>query len=187
MAKAKNKSLRATARNNIDQTPTMLIDTSAMIALISDKDQSHSQAIAIMASLPQGTFITTTFCFTEAANHLSYDYGTHQLQKLLQMESDNTIAVCHPTPDKMRRIQDLTLKYNDTPMSLADASLIAAAESLQAHHIFTFDSDFEIYRINNTQPVEIIPADQPRRRRRETRPRLRRNHQIKRQPHRQSF
>ncbi len=48
-------------------------------------------------------------------------------------------------------------KYNDTPMDLADASLVAAAESLNLRYVFTLDTDFRIYRINSSIPFEIVP------------------------------
>ena len=42
-------------------------------------------------------------------------------------------------------------------MDFADASLVAAAEALNTNKIFTLDSDFNIYRINDKTPFEIIP------------------------------
>lgn len=41
-------------------------------------------------------------------------------------------------------------QYRGTPMDLADASLVATAEVLNLSRIFTLDSDFYVYRINNT-------------------------------------
>jgi len=42
-------------------------------------------------------------------------------------------------------------------MDLADASLVAAAEYLGLHQIFTLDSDFYVYRINDTDGFQVIP------------------------------
>ena len=52
---------------------------------------------------------------------------------------------------------ELMEKYRDTPMDLADATLVAAAETLNITRIFTLDSDFQVYRINGRTPFEIIP------------------------------
>lgn len=41
-------------------------------------------------------------------------------------------------------------------MSFADASLIAAAETLRQRRIFTYDSDFDIYKLNDRDAVEVI-------------------------------
>ena len=44
------------------------------------------------------------------------------------------------------RIIELTAKYSDTPMDLADASLIIASENENIDEIITIDSDFYVYR-----------------------------------------
>ena len=48
-------------------------------------------------------------------------------------------------------------RYQDTPMDLADASLVAAAERLGLSRIFTLDSDFYVYRIDDREAFEIVP------------------------------
>jgi predicted nucleic acid-binding protein len=48
-------------------------------------------------------------------------------------------------------------KYADTPMDLADASLVAAAEAQRLHRIFTLDRDFRVYRIDGITPFEVVP------------------------------
>jgi predicted nucleic acid-binding protein len=64
----------------------------------------------------------------------------------------------HPPADsETRRMKVLMEKYSDTPMDLADASLVAAAESQGLHHIFTLDDDFRVYRINGTTAFEVVP------------------------------
>ena len=56
--------------------------------------------------------------------------------------------------ERMRRLME---QYRDTPMDLADASLVATAEMLNLRRIFTLDSDFYVYRINNTGVFEVAP------------------------------
>ena len=48
-------------------------------------------------------------------------------------------------------------KYRTTPMDLGDASLVATAEALNVTQIFTFDSDFYIYRIGDKKHFDVIP------------------------------
>lgn len=48
-------------------------------------------------------------------------------------------------------------QYQDLPMDLADASLVAAEESLNQRQIFTLDSDFYIYRFQGKLSFEIVP------------------------------
>jgi predicted nucleic acid-binding protein len=42
-------------------------------------------------------------------------------------------------------------------MDLADASLVAAAETLNQKRIFTLDRDFQIYRFKGNQPFDAVP------------------------------
>ena len=56
-----------------------------------------------------------------------------------------------------QRMADLMEAYRDTPMDLADASLVAAAESLNIQRVFTLDSDFYAYRRHLKDPFEVIP------------------------------
>lgn len=41
-------------------------------------------------------------------------------------------------------------------MDMADASLVAIAESLSERQVFTFDTDFYIYRLTDDSALEII-------------------------------
>ena len=53
-------------------------------------------------------------------------------------------------------MRELMAKYKDTPMDLADASLVAA-EVLGVRRIFTVDSDFVVYRLPGKQAFDIVP------------------------------
>lgn len=55
------------------------------------------------------------------------------------------------------RLQTLMERYRDTPMDLADASLIVLAEQRNFTRIFTLDSHFHAYRLHGRQRLEIIP------------------------------
>jgi predicted nucleic acid-binding protein len=61
------------------------------------------------------------------------------------------------TGNEVDRMASLMDKYNDRPMDLADASLVAAAERLGARHIFTLDSDFHIYRLADGSVLDCVP------------------------------
>ncbi|MCT7972112.1 hypothetical protein [Laspinema olomoucense] len=60
-------------------------------------------------------------------------------------------AECEP----MKVLMD---KYQDIPMDLADASLVAVAESQKIKRIFILDSDFYVYRLYDKDAFEVIPG-----------------------------
>lgn len=49
-------------------------------------------------------------------------------------------------------------RYNDRPMDLGDASLVAVAESRSIKQVFTLDSDFWSYRLADGSVLETIPG-----------------------------
>jgi uncharacterized protein len=59
-------------------------------------------------------------------------------------------------PDEFR-MAALMKQYQDTPMDLADASLVALAEELETSDIFTLDRDFYVYRLANGQALRCVP------------------------------
>ena len=48
-------------------------------------------------------------------------------------------------------------QYRDTPMDLADASLMAVAERLDQTRVFTLDQHFRIHRPWGTTAFQIVP------------------------------
>jgi len=48
------------------------------------------------------------------------------------------------TPAEADRMAILMAQYQDTPMDLADASLVAVAESRALRRVFTTDADFYV-------------------------------------------
>jgi predicted nucleic acid-binding protein len=50
----------------------------------------------------------------------------------------------------------LMKKYEDVPMSLADACLVRMTELNENSQIFTLDSDFHIYRKNRNKKIPLI-------------------------------
>jgi predicted nucleic acid-binding protein len=56
----------------------------------------------------------------------------------------------------IQRIINQTEKYNDFPMDLSDATLIAAAENLGMTEIISIDTDFYIYRAIQKEMITNI-------------------------------
>ena len=48
-------------------------------------------------------------------------------------------------------------QYRDTPMDLADASLVVAAETLGGRRVFTLDRHFYAYRLADGAALEVVP------------------------------
>jgi predicted nucleic acid-binding protein len=55
------------------------------------------------------------------------------------------------------RAADFMDKYQDRPMDLADATLVATAESLSLRDVFAIDQDFHMYRLGDGSVLRVIP------------------------------
>jgi uncharacterized protein len=133
-----------------------LCDASALIALINQGDANHNRCVESLSSLP-APLITTWSCFTEAM-YLLGRYGGWAAQQELWGYAANQILILHLNDeDEQGRMQSLMEQYRDIPMDLADASLVATAETLNQRQIFTLDRDFQIYRFHGNQPFEVVP------------------------------
>ena len=60
------------------------------------------------------------------------------------------------TRAETHRMAALMAQYQDTPMDLADASLVTVAESLSIRRVFTVDTDFYIYRLVDGSALEVV-------------------------------
>jgi uncharacterized protein len=60
-------------------------------------------------------------------------------------------------PVEINRMMALMDQHRHTPMDLADATLVVAAERLRASRIFTLDNHFRVYRLNDQQVFEVLP------------------------------
>lgn len=54
-------------------------------------------------------------------------------------------------------MRELMRQYADSPMDLADASLVITAERLGLRKIFTLDGHFRAYRILGRDTFEVVP------------------------------
>lgn len=135
----------------------MLTDAGPLFALF-DKGQKETHEMCVKAYRQiSAPLITTWPCFTEAM-YLLFDARGWSGQANLWKLWDRKLLLLHEASfAEHRRMKILMEKYRDTPMDLADASLVAAAEHLKLNRVFTIDSDFYVYRINDRDAFEVVP------------------------------
>ncbi len=120
-----------------------LIDAGPLIALFDKNDQYHKKAIAFIKHF-QGKFLSTWPVITEASHML--DFSTKAQLALLEWIHRGGIQIVEIDQSQILRIIELTRKFEDVPMDLADATLIVASETLGIDRIASIDSDFYVYR-----------------------------------------
>lgn len=123
----------------------ILVDTGPLVALFDPKDALHSAAVRTLERIRE-PLKTTVPVLTEAFHMLTPD--SQGASRLRDFVSGRGLSVWFLSRASLERAFELMERYSDHPMDLADASLVAAAESIPTRRIFTIDrNDFEIYRV----------------------------------------
>ncbi|WP_296619459.1 type II toxin-antitoxin system VapC family toxin [Marivirga sp.] len=131
----------------------ILIDAGPLIALFDRSDQYHLKAISFLKTLERG-LITTWPVITETSHMLSF--STKAQANFLEWIERGGLKIYEMEHDHISRLSELTKKYDDVPMDLADASLIVVSEVKGIHQIASIDSDFYIYRDIRNKYLENI-------------------------------
>lgn len=97
--------------------------------------------------------------FTETMYLLGDAGGWRAQRALWVLSTRGDVEIIELVGGMIGRTRYLMEKYSDTPMALADASLVAAAERLGVKRIFTLDSDFDVYRFRGRQRFERLPRE----------------------------
>jgi hypothetical protein len=135
-----------------------LTDTGPLVALLDKDDTHHKKCVAAAGRLPAGPLLTTWPCFTEAMYLLGAVGGYLYQAELWKLRQAGRLVLYDLSTTEVDRMVALMDKYQDQPMDLADASLVAAAESLSLGRVFTLDRDFFIYRLADSSALEVIPG-----------------------------
>ena len=134
-----------------------LTDTGPLVALADRNDPAHFRCVASTKTLPKSPLLTTWPCFTEAMYLLDRAGGYRAQEELWQLRRKEIVVLHRLTVAEGDRMDALMLQYKDIPMDLADASLVAVAESLNLTRVFTIDNHFRAYRLGNHGVFEIVP------------------------------
>ncbi len=135
----------------------ILCDTGPLVALVDRDDAAHVRCAAALSTLPASPLLTTWPCLVEAMYLLWRAGGLPAQEELWNYLADGLVMLHTPEVGEWKRMRELMRQYHDTPMDLADASLVVAAERLNLRRIFTIDSHFHVYRVNGVQAFEVVP------------------------------
>lgn len=101
--------------------------------------------------------VTTWPAFTEAMYLLGSAGGWPGQEALWRLVERGDLEVASLEGRTLRRARALMERYRDTPMDLADATLVALAEERGCRRIFALDGDFRVYRLHGRRTLDVIP------------------------------
>jgi predicted nucleic acid-binding protein len=131
----------------------VILDTGPLVAFIDREDAFHRWASAQLRSL-EPPFLTCEAVISESLFLLRHTRnGVPTLWNLLQ---EDLIRVAFDLDDHLAPVARLIAKYQEVPMSLADACLVRMSELHATARVFTLDADFRLYRRNGRQTIPLI-------------------------------
>lgn len=136
----------------------ILTDTGPLVALIDTRDKNHLRCVQATNALPE-QLMTTWPCMTEAMHLLFRAEGYRAQARLWAFYNAGYLVLydAEESDTQTARVRDLMNIYQDTPMDLADASIVTAAEALGVKRVFTLDSHFYAYRTEGGEAFEVVP------------------------------
>jgi hypothetical protein len=120
-----------------------LVDAGPLIALFDNSDQYHKRAVSFLKASNE-SFITTWPVIAEVSHKLDFSVKTQI--NFLKWINRGGLQIFELEFYHLIRIIELSEKFNDVPMDLADASLIVTSEAKGISKIASVDSDFYVYR-----------------------------------------
>jgi predicted nucleic acid-binding protein len=135
----------------------MLIDAGPLIALLDKRDQAHAACVEVMQHVANVALISTWPCFAEAMYALGAAGGYRYQAELWKLVFNGDILLRELTWQEIQHASVLMERYQDVPMDLGDASLVALADALQIRRLVTLDSDFRIYRLADDSVFDVLP------------------------------
>ena len=132
---------------------SILVDTGPLVAFLREAESTHAWVSARFDELP-APFITCEPVLAETFFLISRAPGGSR--HFFDLLGSGLLAVDFSVLDEGEALRKLVRKYEDLPMSLADACLVRLAEIHPQASVFTLDHHFRIYRKNGRQRIPVI-------------------------------
>ena len=134
--------------------PVVLVDASALVALLDRSDAHHRPCLETLDELTE-PLLTVLPALTEAA-HLLSD-SPRAVDAISDMVDDDAIDVAPIEAPDLKRMKALMRKYRDLPMDFTDAALVRVAEREKINRILSFDAHFEVYALPSRMRFVRLP------------------------------
>ncbi|MBL67295.1 MAG: pilus assembly protein [Verrucomicrobiales bacterium] len=138
----------------------IFVDTGPIVAAVDARDQFHDRVVEQLKKLDP-PLITNEPVITEAT-FLLKSSGLDST-KALGLVDSGMIQLGFSLGQEQKPVLALMRRYQNVPMSLADACLVRMTELQPRCVVWTVDSDFQIYRRNGRQVVPVLMPGKGRR------------------------
>ena len=134
--------------------PGILLDTGPIVALLSFNDSNHERAVRLFGETAP-PFRSCEAVIAEAC-FLMRKVDRDGPAEVLALGRKGVYQIGLELGEHSAAIESLLRKYADRPISLADACLIRCAEVHDEPRIFSFDTDFRVYRWARNRKFDLV-------------------------------
>jgi predicted nucleic acid-binding protein len=130
-----------------------IVDTGPLVALLDRAQRHHKWCVSQVEGLIppmlvcEPVLVETLFLLNR---------NSDAQDAIFDLLTTGALQMAFHLDEHLREVRGLLRKYQDKPMSLADACLVRMAELYKQHHIFTLDSDFKVYRKHGRDPLKLL-------------------------------
>jgi predicted nucleic acid-binding protein len=132
---------------------SVIVDTGPIVALLDADDQQHAWVKTQFARL-RPPLLTCEAVLTESCFLIARGGG--DASAVIQLAERGVLSVAQLFDAEAASIARLMRRYENVPMSLADACLVRLIERTSQATLFTLDSDFEIYRQKGRRLIPLL-------------------------------
>jgi predicted nucleic acid-binding protein len=130
-----------------------LLDAGPLVAYFSEDDQWHEWSIEQMRQLTPPLW-TCEAVLTEACFLIARNDG--KPSDVIRKVQEGILSVGIDVETEAATIDTLMRRYDDVPMSLADACLVRLSELHPDSRVFTLDRDFARYRRHGRHIIPLL-------------------------------
>ena len=134
-------------------TRGVIVDTGPLVAYLNKRDTWHDWAVSQLSTI-EPPLETCEAVMSEAAFLLRGD--PRGSDALLELVERDLLACTFQLNGAVEHVRRLMKRYQNTPMSLADACLVRMTEERRASMVLTLDRDFQHYRRLGRQVIPLI-------------------------------
>ena len=132
---------------------SVIVDTGPLVALLNRRDEHHRWARDVLETI-QPPLLTCESVLSEACFLLQrFPGGSAAVLELLNRRIIDLRFSFAVEADRVSRLMN---KYQDMPMSLADACLVRMTELNPESPVLTLDGDFRVYRKERRQRISVL-------------------------------
>lgn len=135
----------------------LVVDAGPLYAAAATRDRNHRRSIELLSSAPR-PLVVPVLVVTEVAYLLGDRIGSHAELAFARSLERGELLVEPVLDSDWRRIVELTEQYEDLPLGIVDASVVALAERRALDTIATLDHrHFATVKPRHVDAFTLVP------------------------------